>query len=269
MIFPEEVMAVEALLVQLKNSMPEPLWNALVLVAVLATAIWTIIRSFVIVGPGQVGIRKRFGKTILSYAKTDPLTGRTYTKEEIRFFRAFDNAEIKAFRPAHYGRPKYLYPGFNPLIPVMHSVVIIHVGINNIGLGDQRIVEPENYVAYDLPEITVDIRVSDAYLWMIASIDAEAQVKAIADTHLASILRQHYTEAVLDNDWRIFRDFVLNTMFALAPLGAAIEIGRGSLNLGTHLLSIDASFDARSRRELAQAILVTGSTGVKAITDGS
>jgi regulator of protease activity HflC (stomatin/prohibitin superfamily) len=263
------VVAVEALLAQFKNSMPEPLWNALVLVAVLATAIWTVVRSFVIVGPGQVGIRKRFGKTMLSYAKTDALTGRTYTKEEIKYFKAFDEAEIRSFRPAKYGRPKYLYPGFNPLVPVVHSVVIIQVGINNINLGDQRIVEPENYVAYELPEISLDIRVSDAYLWMIASIDAEAQIKAIGDTHLSTILRRYATQDVLDNHSHILRDFVLSTMFALAPVGAAVELQRGGLNLGNQMLSIDAGFDAQSRREVAQAILVTGGTDIRAITDGS
>jgi regulator of protease activity HflC (stomatin/prohibitin superfamily) len=248
--------------------MPEPLWNALVLVAALATAIWTIIRSFVIVGPGQIGIRKRFGKTILKYPKKDVLTGRTYTKEEITNFKAFDKEEIRNFRPARYGRPKYMYPGFNPLIPVIHSVSIIEIGINNIALGDQRIVDPENYIAYELPEITVDLRVSDAYLWMISSIDAEAQVKAIADTHLSSILRQYSTDDVLNNNPRILSDFVAATKAPLEPVGAAIELVRGGgLNLGNGMLSIDASFDARSRRELAEAVRSTNDPRAKAAVD--
>ncbi|HEV7952261.1 MAG TPA: hypothetical protein VGO98_02700 [Candidatus Saccharimonadales bacterium] len=259
----------EALLAQFKNAMPEPLWNALVILGTIGTAIWMVIRSFVIINQGQVGVRKRFGKTILSYRKFDPLTERRYTKAEIKAFKAFDDAEIKAFRPARYGRPKYMYPGFNPLIPVVHSVVLINIGINNIRLGNQRIVNPESYVAHDMSEISVDIRISDAYLWMISSIDAEAQVKAVIDTQLSLILRQFTIEEILDMDLTILRALVLNTMFSLAPVGAAIELDRGGLNLGTYQLSIDASFNAQSRRELAQAVRATGSSGMKAVADDS
>ena len=260
---------VEQFLADMKKVIPEPIWNILVFVAGLVAIIWTIIRSFVFVQPGQVGIRKRFGKPILKYPKHDKLTGRPYSKQEIKDFKRIDRELIRSFRPAKYGRPKYLYPGFNALIPLMHSVEIVHIRINNISLGPQRIEEPASYVAYDLPEITIDIRISDAYLWMISSMDAEAQVKTIADTELAILLRKFSNGEILNGSWVIRRDFVLDTMFDLAPIGAAIELDRGSLNLGSKLLCIDAGWDAQSRRELAQAVRETGGLNGRMITDGS
>jgi hypothetical protein len=103
---------------------------------------------------------------------------------------------------------------------------------------------------------------------MITSIDAEAQVKAIADTHLSWILRRYSMDDVLNNNAPILEDFIAATLSPLEPLGAAIEVARGGgLNLGNALLSIDASFDARSRRELAKAIRSTNDPRVQASVD--
>jgi hypothetical protein len=243
----------EQLLQDVKGVIPEPLWNVLMLVIGITVSIWTLIRSFVFVQPGQVGIRKRFGKPILTYQKTDKWTGRVYTRGEIAQFKAFDDDLIKAFRPAKYGRPKYLYPGFNGLIPLIHSVEIVNIQINNVALGDQRVVRPEDYIAYDLPEATLNLRLYDPYLWMIASADAEAQIKAVADTQLGTILRDYSIEQVLNDDPLIHRWFKLNTMFDFNDIGATLD----SLKPGPKLLSIDASFAARSRREIAESIVLS------------
>jgi regulator of protease activity HflC (stomatin/prohibitin superfamily) len=240
----------EQLLHDVKGAIPEPLWNVLVLIVGISVAIWTLIRSFVFVQPGHVGIRMRFGKPILAYKKTDPNTGRVYTKEEIASFKAFDKAEIQAFRPAKYGRPKYLYPGFNALIPLMHSVRMVNIQINNISLGDLRIDYPQDYIAHDLPEATINILIPDPYLWMIASADAEAQIKAISDTQLGTMLRRFSIDEVLDSDSRIQDEFQKATASEFEPLGATFD----SLKLGTKLPSIDPSYAARSRREIAEAI---------------
>lgn len=254
----------EQLLQDVKGVVPEPLWNVLMLFVGIAVTIWTLIRSFVFVQPGQVGIRKRFGKPILTYPKVDKLTGRAYTKDEINQFKVHDKELIKAFMPAKYGRPKYLYPGFNWLFPLMHSVEIVNIQINNIALGDQRIVRPEDYVAYELAEMTVNIRLLDPYLWMIASADAEAQIKAIADMQLGTMLFQYSVEQVLNNDPSILQKFTLDTMFDFDELGATLD----HLNPGPKLLSIDSSFAARSRREIAEAIVLSSelSSGALAST---
>jgi hypothetical protein len=244
----------EQLLQDVKGVIPEPLWNVLMLVVGITVSIWTLIRSFVFVQPGQVGIRKRFGKPILAYPKVDKLTGRAYTKDEIAWFKNYDNELIKAFRPAKYGRPKYLYPGFNALIPLMHSVEIVNIQINNIALGDQRIVQPDDYVAYELTEATLNIRLLDPYLWMIASADAEAQIKAIADTQLGTMLRHYSVEQVLNDDPSIHQWFTLDTMFDFDDLGATLD----HLKPGPKLLIVDASFAARSRREIAESIAISG-----------
>lgn len=241
----------EALLAQFKNSMPEPLWNALVLIAALATAIWTVVRSFVFVQPGKVGIRKRFGKPILKYPKTDE-NGKPYTKDEIALFKAVDAALTKEYRHARYGRPHDLHPGFNALIPFVHSVEIVDVRRNNIHLDTQRIVDFDKYVAYDLPGITIDIRLNDVYLWLMASIDAEEQVRAIADTALSSILREYSHEQVLSNDPLINAHFIRETADELAELGVKLE--GNALKLGSIVMNVEPSFRSNAQREIAQAI---------------
>lgn len=240
----------EQLLQDVKGVIPEPLWNVLILLIGIAASIWTLLRSFVFVQPGQVGIRKRFGKPILTYPKVDKWTGRTYTKDEIATFKAVDEELIRAFKPAKYGRPKYLYPGFNALIPLMHSVEIVNIQVNNIALGNQRVVRAQDYVSFDLPEITLNLRLYDPYLWMIASVDAEEQIKAAADTRLGILLRNYSVEEVLTDDKSLHRYFKLDTMFDFNSLGAVLE----SLNPGPKLSTVDASFGALSRREIAESI---------------
>lgn len=244
----------EQLLQDVKSVVPEPLWNIIMVVVGIAAAAWTLIRSFVFVQPGHVGIRMRFGKPILAYRVTDPTTSRAYTKDEIAYFKAFDKDEIQAFRPAKYGRPKYMYPGFNALFPWMHSVRMVNIQINNISLGDLRIDYPQDYIAYDLPEATINIRIPDPYLWMIASADAEAQIKAISDEQLGTMLRHFSIDEVLDSDIRILNEFEVGTASDFEPLGAKFD----SLKLGTKLPSIDPSYAARSRREIAESIVLSG-----------
>lgn len=242
----------EQLLQDVKGVIPEPLWNVLMLLIGIAASIWTLLRSFVFVQPGQIGIRKRFGKPILTYPKVDKWTGRSYTKEEIAQFKMIDDQLIKSFRPAKYGRPKYLYPGFNALIPLMHSVQIVNIQVNNIALGDQRITRSADYVAFELPEITLNLRLYDPYLWMIASVDAEQQIKAAADTRLGILLRNYSVEDILNDDPLLHRCFKLDTMFDFDSLGAVLD----ELKPGPKLSSVDASYGALSRREIAESIAI-------------
>lgn len=254
----------EQLLQDVKGVIPEPLWNVLMLLIGIAASVWTLLRSFVFVQPGHVGIRMRFGKPILTYKKADPETGHIYTKEEIANFKAFDAAEIRAFHPAKYGRPNYLYPGFNALIPLMHSVRMVNIQINNIALGDLRIDYSDDYIAYDLPEASINIRVLDPYLWMLASADAEAQIKAISDSQLGIMLRHFSIEEVLDSDVRIRDQFQQETAHEFELLGARFD----SLQPGAKLLSIDASYAARSRREIAEAIAFSAEFSPAALGTG-
>jgi regulator of protease activity HflC (stomatin/prohibitin superfamily) len=246
---------VDSVVLQFKNSVPEPIWNILVFLAGIATIVWTIIRSFVFVQPGQVGIRKRFGKPILKYPKTDA-NGREYTKEEIAYFKAEDKKLTEAYQPVRFGRPCELHPGFNALIPFMHSVEIVDIRRNNIRVGAQRIANLAEFVAYDLEEITVDIRLKDVYLWIIASIDAEAQVKAIIDTELTSILRQYTIEEIIGNDPSISKRLVANTAEELSQLG--VLLSEKSLKLGTVKMIVEASYSANAQREIANAIGAPG-----------
>lgn len=241
----------DSVVLQFKNSVPEPLWNILVFLAAIATAVWTVIRSFVFVQPGQVGIRKRFGKPILKYPKTDE-QGRAYTKEQIAFFKAEDKKLTDSFQPVRYGRPVELHPGFNALVPFMHSVQIVDIRRNNIKLGAQRIADLSEYIAYDLEEITIDIRLQDVYLWIIASIDAEAQVKAIIDTELSSILRYYSIDQVRGNDPSITARLIESTAEELGQLGVVL-VDR-ALKLGTVKLHVEASFNSNAQREIAEAI---------------
>lgn len=246
----------EQFLSDMKKVVPEPLWNVLVFFIALGVVIWTIIRAFVFVGPGQVGIRKRFGKPVLVY-KTDPITGRKYTKAEIPGLKAHDLKLIQSHRPARYGRPEQMLPGWNWLVPLMHSVEIVQISINNIALAMQRIVEELTYVAYDMTSITINIRVADAYLWMITSQDAEAQVKAISDTALAWILDEFTTEQIRKNDPAIHIKFRSETDEAFRRIGAELD----ELLLGAKPLNIEASWDAQSRIKVADAIIKAAEIG--------
>jgi regulator of protease activity HflC (stomatin/prohibitin superfamily) len=236
---------------QFKNSVPEPLWNILVFVGAIATVIWTVIRSFVFVQPGRVGIRKRFGKPILKYPKKDQ-NGVPYANAEIERMKAEDEARVKEYRPALHGRPHDLHPGFNALMPFVHSVEIIDVRQNNIRLSAQRIVDLDRYIAYDLPGISISIFLKDVYLWLMASIDAEEQVRAIADTALSTIIRQYSHEQVLANDPAINEHFTRITADEFARLGVILE--GDALKLGSVVMNVEASFRSNAEREIAQAI---------------
>lgn len=240
----------EQFLTDMKKVVPEPLWNVLIFFVGLGALIWTIIRMFVFVGPRHVGIRKRFGKPILVYTR-DPITGRKYTKAEIPERKADDLRLIQSFKPARYGRPKLLLPGFNWLVPLMHSVEMVQISINNIALAMQRIVDEVMYAAHDMTEITINIRISDAYLWMIVSHDAEAQIKAISDTALARILKEFTIEQIRNDDSAIHAQFRAATEAAFKLIGAELD----ELFLGTKNLSIEASWDAQSRIKVADAIV--------------
>jgi regulator of protease activity HflC (stomatin/prohibitin superfamily) len=251
------VRVVDSVIMQFKNSVPEPIWNILVFVGAIATVVWTVIRSFVFVQPGRVGIRKRFGKPILKYPKMD-MNGRGYTKAEIEHHKAVDEARMKAYKPAIYGRPHDLHPGFNALLPFVHSVEIIDVRQNNIRLNTQRIVDLKNYVAYELPVISISIFLKDVYLWLMASIDAEEQVRAIADTALSTILREYSHEQVLSNDPAINRRFAEVTSSELAELGVLLE--GDALKLGSVNMNVEATFRSNAQREIAQAITASGNS---------
>lgn len=245
----------DSVIMQFKNSVPEPVWNILVLVGAIATAVWTVIRSFVFVQPGRVGIRKRFGKPILKYPKKDA-AGVAFSKAEIARQKAVDHARMKAYKPAIYGRPHDLHPGFNALVPFVHTVEIIDVRLNNISLNTQRIVDLKSYVAYELPVISISIFLNDVYLWLMASIDAEEQVRAIADTALSTILREVSHESVLTNDPEINRRFAEVTALEFAELGVALE--GDALKLGSVNMNVEATFRSNAQREIAEAIISSG-----------
>jgi regulator of protease activity HflC (stomatin/prohibitin superfamily) len=249
---------VDSVIMQFKNSVPEPLWNILVFVGAIATVVWTVIRSFVFVQPGRVGIRKRFGRPILKYRKKDKY-GNPIAKAEIERQKAVDEARMKAYKPAIYGRPHDLHPGFNALIPFVHTVEIIDVRQNNISLNSQRIVDLKSYVAYDLPGISIGVYLQDVYLWLMASIDAEIQVRAIADTALSVVLREFSHQSVLTNDTAISHRFAEVTAPEFAELGVILE--GDALKLGSINMNVEATFRSNAQREVAEAIVATGKSG--------
>jgi regulator of protease activity HflC (stomatin/prohibitin superfamily) len=241
----------EAIFAQVKNAMPEPLWNLLVLLVAIGTAIWTVVRCFVFVKPGMVGVRTRFGKPIIKYPKKDD-AGQPYTKQQIQFFKSEDKKLIQSYRHIQYGKVVEVHPGFNPLLPFVHGVEMVDIRRNNVALGVQRIIKPDDYIAYDLEEITLDIRLFNVFLWLMASIDAEAQVKAIADTQLSSILCDCTIEQVRRNDPIIGTRLIEETAIELRLLGVVLE--PLALKLGPVKPEVAASFRSRAEREVAAAI---------------
>ncbi len=248
---------IEAILQDIKKVIPEPVWNILMLLFGIAAAAWGIIRSFVFVQPGFRGIRKRFGKPILIYPKKEIVNGalQVVPPTEIARRKAVDRQQIAEFKPAIHGRPKYLEPGFNMLVPIMHNIEMVNVQQNIISFGEQRVTIDSEYIAYDLPSMAGLLEMKDPYLWMLVSRDAEAQIKAACDTHLTTIIHRHGVEKVLQNDPIIMTELVNEIQAVCAELGVVMT----ALYLGTRVMNVEASWDAQSRREVAHAIQSAGS----------
>jgi hypothetical protein len=247
------VNVVEQFLADMKKVIPEPLWNILVFILGLAALIWTLIKSFVFIQPGFVGIRKRFGKPVLKYPKEAVVNGivKTFTKEDIKAQKAEDKALIRKFEPAIHGRPNYIYPGFMALAPVIGSVAIINVQENVLSLSPQRPTDDPKFIAYDLPSPTLTLKMKDPYLWMMVSRDVEEQIKAIANTKLTSILRAKGLSQTLDEPDAIMTALVtemkpLCEKYGIEPLDMP--------QIGPQLLDANSSWNPQSRREIAQAI---------------
>lgn len=228
---------------------PDPWRTLLIIIVVTGIAIFAALKTFTFVPPECRGIRKFCNRPMLRYAKQDA-DGRLYTKEEIRQQKATDKQCIKEFKPAMYGRPRYIKPGFTVVVLLLQTITEINVQMNTVSLSPQRHAVPQKFTAYDVPSAKIVVQVFDPYKWFLVSKDAEEQVKAVSDTVLSNFLAEKLVDDVRNVDIaEMQQHFAEQTKPAYDALG--IELLQ--LLPGAIVPNIDA-WQAQSRREVAEAL---------------
>lgn len=180
---------------------PARTYVCIVLAALLG--LFTLLKSLKFVPQDHIGMRTRFNKVILRYPKTLSASELDRQKKE-------DRVLIDQRRPAKYGRPKWIKPGWQILMPWMHNIVTVEILEKTIPLNKQVRLSSDGtlYDGVVLETVTVAVRVVDPYLWKYATDNAQARLTTIGDTHLSPIIDSHSKQEVVDNAASIEEKFL-------------------------------------------------------------
>ena len=140
------------------DSLEEP-WKTIVgMVVMLATIAGLLFKSLRFVHQGNIGIRKRFGRPILHY---DP----TLSREERRRQKAADRKALATGPVAVYGRPRYVLPGWNLMIPFVHGIEIVNVKHPTIKLDDVVVMARSMLRGSIYRSVQMTLEITDPYWW--------------------------------------------------------------------------------------------------------
>lgn len=175
-----------------------------VCIALLALlGLFTLLKSLKFVPQDHIGMRTRFNKVILRYPETLSSSERDRQKRE-------DKVLIDQRRPAKYGRPKLIKPGWQILMPWMHNIVTVEILEKTIPLNKQVRLSSDGtlYDGVVLETVTIAARVVDPYLWKYATDNAQMRLTTVGDTHLSPIIASHTKQEVIDNAPSIEEQFL-------------------------------------------------------------
>jgi regulator of protease activity HflC (stomatin/prohibitin superfamily) len=222
----------------------EPVRTYVCIVLLGLLGLFTLLKSLKFVPQDHIGMRTRFNKVILRYPKTLSPMERERQKRE-------DKILIDQRRPAQYGRPKWIKPGWQILMPWMHNIVTVEILEKTIPLNKQ--VRLSNDTLYDgvvLETVTIAARVVDPYLWKYATDDAQKRLTTVGDTHLSPIIASHSKQEVVDNAASIEEQFLTIVNPLIQEFGGLIA----HLYLGNKLPMAAEGWIAQSIALLSQNI---------------
>lgn len=166
------------------NIIPEP-WRTWVMIAIsIAALIFLAIKSLDKVEQGHLGMRARMGKIVLRYEK------KKFSADEIKRQKEVDEPLVRAGRAAKHGRPKPYQPGLTYQIFLVHAYIKVETVSQPYQLDDITVMDESGYAGLVFRQAVVHAFVSDIYLRHMASGDAAAALRSVANTELTVILRQ-------------------------------------------------------------------------------
>lgn len=140
------------------ESLDQP-WKFLVGLLVIVVSLGGLLfKTLKFVQQGEMGIRKRFGKPILHYDKSLSLADLNWQKEE-------DRKALATGPVAIYGRPRYVRPGWNLMIPFIHGIEIVQVKHPTIKLDDMIVMALEMLRGKIYRDTQATLEITDPYIW--------------------------------------------------------------------------------------------------------
>lgn len=134
-----------------------------------------------------------------------------------------DKERLDKNQAAKYGRPKWIKPGWQILMPWVHDIVVVNTLEKTIQLHEQvRLTDDLAYDGVILRTISIAARVSDPYLWRYACENAQERLISIGDTLITPIIHRHTKEQVIANAPTIQAQFLADIKPQAEEVGGEI-----------------------------------------------